>query len=152
MLKDQISAVMAELGPVMELAVVTEYPDANTWQLGIDDDTVVFAELDEDHAMLTLNAEVGGVSSSVDAPKLHRLLLQYNAHASINGGLVLGLDGEDIVTQALHMPAAGLDRSALAAAMADFLHKLEGWRGVVRDGAVAASDEQPADTTEYLRV
>jgi altronate dehydratase len=151
MTKDQISAVMAELGPLMELAVVTEYSD-DTWQLGFDDDTIVHAEFDEDRAMLTLNCEVGALSPSADAPKLHRLLLQYNAHAAVNGGLVLGLDSEDIVTQALHIPAAGLERSTLAAAMTDFLHRLEGWRSVVRNTGDAASAERLAETTEYLRV
>ena len=102
--------------------------------------------------MLTLNCEVGALSPSADAPKLHRLLLQYNAHAAINGGLVIGLDSEDIVTQALHISPAGLDRSALAAAMTDFLHKLEGWRSVLRDAGVAASDERLTETAEYLRV
>jgi Tir chaperone protein (CesT) family len=152
MMKEQISAVMAELGPLMELAVVREFSDANTWQLGIDEDTVVYAEFDEDRATLILNCEVGALSPSADAPKLHRLLLQYNAHAVINGGLVLGLDADDIVTQALFIPAAGLDRSALAAAMTDFLHKLEGWRSVLRDAGVGAPDERPAEMAEYLRV
>jgi Tir chaperone protein (CesT) family len=152
MIKEQISAVMAELGPLMELAIVTEFPDANTWQLGIDEDTVVYAELNEDRAMLTLNSEVGAMSPSVDAPKLCRLLLQYNAHAGIGDGLVLGLDIEDIVTQTMLIPAAGLDRSALSAAMADFLQRLEGWRIVLRNTGAAVSDERPDGTTEYLRV
>jgi hypothetical protein len=147
---------MAELGPLGDFAAVTEYPDAKTWQIEINDETIIFAELDEDGAMLALSCEIGKPSPSADAAKLHHLLLKYNGHGEETGGLVLALDSEDIVTQILRVPAAGLDRTALAGIVAEFLRKLEGWRTIVRDfrGGAASDGERPEDLTMsgFIRV
>lgn len=150
--KEQVSAIMAELGPLMELAAVVEYADAGTWRLDVNDETTVFVELDEDSAVLTLSSEVAALPSSTDLDRLYRLLLQCNGHPERTGGLTLGLDSEDVVTQSLRMPAAGLDRSGLAETVAGFIQRLDGWRTIVRDFNAAPSAGDPQDMTGYLRV
>ena len=68
---------MAEVGPAANLFVVDEYGDEALWHIAVDEQTTIFAELDEDRNVLVLSAEVARPLADQRAA-LYAFLLRYN--------------------------------------------------------------------------
>lgn len=134
---EQVRVLLAELGPVLDLAGVHEQADANTWSLTAQDKTVIFVEFMPDDDRLWLSGEVA-TPRPEERARLYPLMLQYNAQWQQTGGVRLVLDGpEGAIVQACDIPASGLDLPRLSATVRDFRDMLDGWRQIVAGGSRA---------------
>jgi len=132
---EQVRALMAQIGPVLELAEVLEQAERHAWTLVDQDATVLFAEFLPAEAMLFLSAEAGAPPPEHRAG-LYHLMLQYNARWQETGGVRLALDGPDgAVVQAYTMPVADLDLARLCTVIRNFRANLGGWRTIIADAA-----------------
>ena len=144
--RDQIRLLMAEIGPMLDLAEVYESADGNSWTLTNQDGGQIFVEFMPDDDRLWLSADVG-TPRAEDCTRLYSLLLQYNARWRETGGVRLVLDApEGTVVQAYDMPAAQLDVPKFVTVFANFATVLGGWRNIVSDAGSApqVSDPVPA--------
>lgn len=131
--REQVSTVMAEVGPLVDLAAVSEYDeDGGVWTLTVDEETTLVAEWDEAGRALVLSAEAGRPPAGGDRLALYELLLEYNGQWRESGGLVLTLDEPGgVVVQHCRLNAEGLDAGRLAGTVAGFVEALLAWRGIV---------------------
>ena len=143
---EQVHALMAEIGPALELAEVLEHAESQTWTLVDQAGVVLFAELLTPEGLLVLSAEAG-TPQPEDSARLYPLMLQYNARWQETGGVRLALDGPDgAVVQAYALPIADLDLPRLGTVIQNFRATLAGWRtivagpGVTREGPNEVSD------------
>ncbi|MEN3385176.1 MAG: hypothetical protein V7608_5220 [Hyphomicrobiales bacterium] len=132
---EQLNALMAETGAVLELAQVLGF-DEGGWALGVDEDTTLFVDHEVDQHRIVLTGEVAAVRPAAKAA-VHELLLQYNNQWRSTGGVRLALDGPDgSVIQICDLSTAQLDAQAFAGAVQVFIDILRGWRDILsRDPA-----------------
>jgi hypothetical protein len=129
-----IHALMAEIGPILDLAEVCERPEEGVWALIDRKGAVLFLECAADDDKLWLSAEVGTPRPD-DAARLYSLMLQYNAQWQQTGGVRLALDApEGAIVQAYDTSIAGLDLPSLCSVIDGFQNILSGWRTIVESG------------------
>src|SRR5262245_11105042 len=75
--KDNVHALMRDIGSQLALLEVTEFEELGTWTLVVDETTVLYAEYDEGRNVLVLSADV---DKPTEARRLllYDLVLQYN--------------------------------------------------------------------------
>jgi hypothetical protein len=123
-----LQQAMTEIGPLLEVEEVTEYPDQKLWIISIDLDTILFAEYDEASRQLILSADVTEVPSE-RRTELFDLLLRYNGRWEDTGGLCMSLDKDgQVIQQSAALPAEDLDTQALHTVLMNFLDVLGNWR------------------------
>ena len=128
MIQHDIGVLMAELGPAADLVAVAEYPGDGGWGLMVDDETIVDVELDPANAVLVLSADVC-VLPEVRADHWCRLMLNFNDQWLDTGGFRLALSAaNNVVSQSLILPAAGLEPALLRQRLARFVEVLGAWR------------------------
>jgi hypothetical protein len=89
-IEQSIEQVMKEIGPLADLCAVRAYPAERMWQLAVDEETIVFAELAPSGGNLVLSAELGP-PPDIDRANFYEFLLRY-AHAwHLTEGLRIGL-------------------------------------------------------------
>ena len=144
--KAQIQALVAELGPLLELAEVMAFAAESLWTLVVDEDTVLFLDLEEEQRRLWLSAEVA-TPPAAERARLHDMLLAYNHRWRDTGGLRMSLDGEGgAVVLSYDMPAEGLELSRLAMVVTNFVDVLRAWREGIGQMATAAPSPGLAET------
>jgi hypothetical protein len=127
---EQLNALMAETGAILELAQVVGFEEGG-WALEVDDDTLLFIDHETDQNRIVLSGEVAAVRPAAKA-SLHALLLQYNNQWKTTGGVRMALDGPDgSVIQICDVSTAELDAHAFAGTVRVFVDILQGWRGVL---------------------
>lgn len=124
MSRQHLQHLMREIGPLLDLAEVIEYPDQALWLLVRDAGSVIEVELDEARARLTLSMELG---TAPDDPALHRTLLQYNYLWRHSGGMRMALAGDTLV-QLLELSVPGLDSPTLARVLDNLQDNATLWR------------------------
>ena len=106
--KAQVQALVAEIGPLLELGEVTAFDAEDLWTLVVDAETVLFLDYEQGQERLWLSGEVATPPPSERA-RLHETLLTYNHRWRDTGGLRMSLDGEGgAVVLSYDMPAEGL--------------------------------------------
>jgi hypothetical protein len=126
---------MAEIGALADLMAVAEHEGENVWALRVDEETLLFADLEQERDCLVLSGEVGTPPPS-DRARLHDLLLRYNFHWDETGGVRMAVEGQDgPVIQLVDVPLAGLDGHRLQALVRGFTTKLQAWRAILQGGA-----------------
>jgi hypothetical protein len=140
---EQLNALMAETGALLELEEVLGFGGENCWTLKVDDSTLLFVDQESGQPRVTLSGEVAPVRPASKA-QVHELMLVYNGQWRSTGGVRLALDGPDgSVIQICDVPVADLDARAFAATVRTFTDILLGWRDILsRD---PASGEQAGD-------
>jgi hypothetical protein len=142
-----LESLMAEIGPLMELAEISWFEAQELWTLGVDEQTVLFADWVEERQSVCLSAEVGKPAAG-DAAALHVLLLRYNAQWRETGGVRMALDGADGVIMSVELPAGTLDLPQLQGTLTAFLDMLRAWRELIArppggDAKAATGDLDP---------
>jgi hypothetical protein len=138
---DTLQHVMTEIGPLLEIEEVVEYPAQSLWTLTIDTGTVVFAEYDEASGQVILSVDVGALPSERRA-ELHDVLLRYNGRWEDTGGIWMSLDADgEMVQQTALIPAAHLDTRGLHVTLMNFLDVLGHWRQQILGQEVAEGEE-----------
>jgi hypothetical protein len=139
--KEQLQALMVEIGPALQLAEVTAFAASDLWTLVIDEHRVLFVDYDLEDGRVWLSAEVGTPPPG-DRAKLYERLLQYNGQWQRTGGVRLALDGpEGGIVLAYDLSLEGLDLARLRAVILGLVDKLDAWREIVAAGN--ASGEPP---------
>jgi hypothetical protein len=135
---EQLNALMAEIGPILELQEVTGFASQELWTLQVDDDTLLFADHDPAQGRIVLSGEVATPRPAGKAA-VHELLLQYNNQWKTTGGVRMALDGPDgAVIQICDIATADLDARTLAGTVRIFTDMLRAWRDMLnRDPADA---------------
>ena len=136
---EQLRSLLAEIGPVLDLAEVYEATGGRTWTLMVRDGATLFADLMPDDSRLWLSAEVG-TPPPENRIQLYTLMLVYNAQWQQTAGVRLALDRPDgAITLAYDMPVAGLDMPSLCTVIRNFCDMRDGWQRIVAD---ASSDRK----------
>jgi hypothetical protein len=127
----QFSQMMAELGPLFDLAAVLELDQDQGWKLAVDEDTVVSVERDSDTGKVVLSVEVAVVPAETTR-ELMEMLLVYNGQWARTGGVRMSLAAPGgTVVQSVDLSDAALDLSALATVLKNFLDIRAGWRTII---------------------
>ena len=133
LLSHRIHELFAEIGPVLDLLIIDEYDDENLWHVAMDAETIFFAEIDVERAILVLSTELG-TPSVVNRAKLYELLLTYNHHWDATSGMRLTLDApEGAVWLWGEIAVSALDRTILSAFLREYRVKIGAWTAIVRD-------------------
>ena len=142
---EQLRSLLAEIGPVLDLAEVYEAPGGRTWTLTVQDGATLFVDLMPDDSRLWLSAEVG-TPKAKNRIQLYTLVLQYNAQWQQTGGIRLALDSPDgAIILAYDMPVAGLDMPGLCTVIRNFCDMRDGWQRIVADDS---SDRQASGSAD----
>ena len=93
---DQISGMLAEIGPILDLAEIAAYDDLQSWDIAVDDERgqLVTLHRDGNNHRLCLVGEVGPVNED-KLTATYSFLLQFNRFWDENGGSRLALDDPD---------------------------------------------------------
>ena len=128
---DRFNELLNEVGRLVDILVMDEYPDEHFWHLALDRDTLVFAEIDEKRGVLMLSCDVGSVRPS-EQNRLYELFLRYNHGPAAQYGTYLSLaSASGPVWLWCECSVATLDRTSLADTLATFRRKASGWKMVV---------------------
>ena len=141
---ERVRQVLTEVGPLLELEAVTEGEDSTTWLLAIDEQTVVFVELDEANDRLMLSTPLGEPPEARRA-ELLETLLAYNSLWTQTGGVRMALDAPGgSVAQMFELAVGDLDASRFAAIFVQFVDISAGWRAVISgDGKSTDEEDTP---------
>jgi hypothetical protein len=147
--REQIEALMIELGPLLNPMGIAAFPSENVWGVQIDEETSVLVDFEEARDRLVLSCEIG-VPPSGDRTRLYELMLRHNFHWNVTGGSRMAIDANDgNVVQIFDVPAAGIEVSGLHRVMQNFVDSARAWREIVRqppgkrDGPITQSFETP---------
>jgi hypothetical protein len=139
---EQLNALMAETGAILELAQVLGF-DEGGWALEVDADTLVFVDHETDQDRIVLSGEVAPVRPAAKA-SVHDLLLQYNNQWKTTGGVRMALDGPNgSVIQICDLSTAQLDAHAFAGTVRTFVDVLQGWRDILSRDPANGSGNPP---------
>jgi hypothetical protein len=133
---DVMDQLMVEAAQLADCVYVEATPDGTSWRVLMDDahtDSVA-VELDHPRNVLTLSAEVGlHAVADQDKATFHDLVLRYNHHAEMTGGLRLSLMPATPGSFSLMRDIAASDLTAqsLADQLTDFSHKALAWRELI---------------------
>lgn len=156
--QQNISSLMADVGPLANLLSVTEYEEDNVWTLLVDEETVLLADWDQSRGCLVLS---GDVAEPWEADRLYwyETLLQYNDQWQQTGGLRMSLEspGGKFV-QMCDLAAADLTAQQLCTVIENFVLTLKGWREILAqprgegpsDDDSVSAPEQP-DYSQMIR-
>lgn len=135
---------MSEIGPLLGLGEVIEYPGQALWIIVFQDGQALEAEYDASGERLLLSMDLGAPEAG-EAAALYRLLLQYNHAWRRTGGVRMALAGENVV-QMLELAGPRLEAQTLARALAGLHANAELWRALLTPppGADAASPDPHA--------
>ena len=137
-IEQSIEQVMKEIGPLANLCAVRAYPAERMWQLAVDEETIVFAELAPSGGNLVLSAELGP-PPDIDRANFYELLMRY-AHAwHLTGGLRIGLaEGDASLWLLRDCCAVDLAPLEFAEMLSDYVANIRAWR----DGIKAYGSEE----------
>ena len=142
-----IHTIMSELGPLLELAEITEFTEEATWMLIVDEDTVLIADYDSAATRLYLSADVATPPDD-KRTAIYEMLLQYNLSFRETGGMRMSLDGPGgMVVQSCDLWTHHLDLDVLQTVVVNFIEKLHIWREQVSSGAsnLDSESDKPFD-------
>jgi hypothetical protein len=145
MTREQVQALMREIGPIADLAGVGEFEERDVWVLAVDDELLVDAELDAGRGCLVLSADLGDLGPADRSGRME-LMLRYNDQWPDTAGARLALAAPEgpVVLLADH-PIAGLEVGELARRVLTFAGMARAWRELLAagagDGASGSPDE-----------
>lgn len=143
----EISALIAELGPLIAAAEVREY-DRTFWAVSTEDDFVVAIEADEAGERLFLTTELGRPAAE-RASALFQQALEAGSRAPATSNRRLGLTmAGDELTLIDDLEVSHLTLEGLSAALLDFLQEAR-----QRRAALSGATETPIDApsaSEFL--
>lgn len=120
--------LMAQIGPVLDLAQVTEFAADDAWTLVFDDGQRVYAEFDDAGQRLVLTAEVSAVEEHTRA-RACEALLRWNYLWGSHGGVRAALDGAPgKVVLLLDLPLSGLELPQLCGVVRALGETADRWR------------------------
>jgi Tir chaperone protein (CesT) family len=129
--EEHVQRLMRAIGPQLDLLEVTEFEGLGTWTLVLDEDTVLFAQLDEPGRRIVLSADVARPAEE-GRLRVYELLLRYNNRWPETGGVRMALEeAAGTVVQLFDVPIADLDLSRLQGIVAGFADTLNAWREIV---------------------
>jgi hypothetical protein len=137
---EQLNALLAETGAILELAEVIGFESENLWTLEVDETTILFVDHEANQHRIVLSGEV---VKPHDARKIsaYELLLQYNNQWKSTGGLRMALDGPGgSINQICDISTVDLNAHALADMIRVFVDVLRGWRDMLASEPSGSND------------
>lgn len=134
---DQVAALFAQVGPILDPLAIDAVMEEQTWGIAVGEDLTVLVQFDEQKNCLVLAADLGTPPAG-DRTDLYELLLQINFHWNATGGNRLALNGPggDVV-QLYEIGAEGLDATRLSEIVASFAEAAKAGRELVQRPASA---------------
>jgi len=132
---NQVTALLDQLGPVLNPLAIEASEEHQSWGIALEDDVNVLVQFDAQKGCLVLACEVGAPPAG-DRTGIYELLLHTNYHWDTTGGLRLALNapGGDVV-QAYELAVADLDVSQLSATVISFAESAKAWREIIQSSA-----------------
>lgn len=130
-IQSKAHALMAAVGPALDLLAVDEYEAEGMWHIAIDENSILFAEIDRVRGVLVLSADVGTPNAADRAP-LYGCFLQYNHFWDSTYGMRLSVESPDGACWLIADVAIdSMDVEAFGARLKNFAEKAAGWRAIV---------------------
>ena len=131
---DDVHNLMKEIGPISDLFRVTEFDEARTWQLDVDDNTSVFADYDDELDKLTISADVATIDPNAKT-EVYESLLMFNYQWEETGGLKMALSGpSDGVVLAYEVPVVERQVTVFHQILQNFVIHVHSWRTMLESG------------------
>ena len=141
---DQVNALFAQLGPVLNPLAIEASEENKSWGIALEEGLMVLAQFDEQKGCLVLSTELGAPTPG-DRTALYELLLQANYHWESTGGVRLAINGPGgEVFQVFEIPVDGSDVTRLSAIVAAYADSARAWRDIIQ-GAAPAPAPAPED-------
>lgn len=147
--RDALSKLMEEAGEALGLLQVKRFEDRGLWTLLVDEDVLLYVELDEGRGCAVLSGEVAEMPEGASA-RLAQLLV-WNGQWQRTGGQRLGLDapgGSAILM--VDLPLSALTLQTLSGALEAFTESLRTWREIVSRPEPTAAEAPPADDLAHM--
>lgn len=145
---DQVNALFAQLGPVLNPLAIEANEETKAWGIALEEDLMVLAQFDEEKGCLVLSTELGAPAPG-DRTALYELLLRANYHWDATGGVRLAINGPDgEVFQVVEIPVDGSDATRLSAIVTSYAESAKAWREIVQglaSGSAPPPEELPAN-------
>jgi len=151
--QEAIHDLIAQIGPILDLAQVTVFPEDSCWRAVFDAATWIDVEYEAAGDRLVLTGTVGPVEESA-RQRSYEALLRYTYIWTEHGGVRAALDGTPgNVVLMVELPAAGVDLPRLCQVLQNFRGVVGGWRELlVTIGSGSAPARFDALATTMLKV
>lgn len=127
-----IHDLMVQIGPVLDLSQVTEFPEDASWHIAFNADIGMDIEYDPDCERVMITGDLGAEPQNRE--KVYAALLHYNYLWTVHGGVRAALDGlPGRLVLMLEMPISHLEMSHLCAVLQNFRTVIEGWQDILKD-------------------
>ncbi|SDG76746.1 type III secretion system chaperone [Propionivibrio dicarboxylicus] len=122
--------LMTEIGPLLDLAQITEFSEDASWHLVFDTDIHMDIEYDPKGERLMITGDLSELPQERENTCV--ALLRYNYLWTEHGGVRAALDGvPGRLVLMLEMPVARLEISRLCAALRNLRTVIETWRAIL---------------------
>jgi hypothetical protein len=150
---DQVTALLNQLGPVLNPLAIDASEEHQSWGIALEDDVNVLVQFDARKDCLVLASEVGAPPAG-DRTALYELLLEVNYQWDTTGGLRLSLNGSGgEVFLAYEVPVADLDASRLSTIVISFADTAKAWREIIQGfGSAPAPAPEDLPSMDQIRV
>lgn len=146
---EEISQMLAELGPELDVDEIAAYEDQNSWAIAISDDvreTAMSLDHDEESGKLFMFGELCPPPEE-KLLSTYEFLLSYNLACIETGGARMALDSAGGSVVLIHdVPLAELRKEQLGVVLGNFINLMRTMWAVVMNGAGDAND--PASTVK----
>ena len=148
---EHIHRLMTEIGPVMQILEIEEFEEEKVWTLLMDEQTLLFADYDEERDRLMLSIELGKPATDNPAA-LYESLLRYNATWQQTDGVRMGLDADDVVVQYFDITGSALDISLLQGVLHNLVQLAKHWRTALGSSTVTSSGDDNGMDSGLIKV
>ena len=140
----QLSELMAKIGPACGLLEVTEFDEGSncSWILVAEEETYLTADLDEAFGKLVLACEIA-TPPAERRGDIYEMLLRFQNAWPDTGGLRFSVDVDDSVVMMFDLAVSHLNVELLQTVVANFLRQAAHWREIISAGV----DIEPVDST-----
>jgi hypothetical protein len=139
--KDELDRLIADMGPALDLLAIEGESNETFWRLAVDEDVLVYAELDAPRDALVLYAEIGAPPAQ-DRLGFYELAMKYHFAWDAFEGARLSLEeGRLWLIEEVATPRVTFDR--LKTRLENFIRRFYQWRDLSRDFQPAGERDDP---------
>jgi len=142
--KEQLNIILTELGERFQLMEVTAFNEDNLWTLALNENTVIFLDLDESRDRVVFSADVG-FASEESRNDLYSLVLQYNYQWRQTGGARFAIDQEHCLTLLYDISTDTIEISHIATVLQNYIELIMSWRHIIVESGKKTEDSVSAN-------
>jgi len=122
--------LLQDVGPLLDPLAISFDPEDGSWNVAVDEDTLIGIAFDDASASLVFLLELGMVDDAA-AERAHEILLRFSYLWRDTGGIQAALDDEGTPVLIYRRPLAGLDAPKMTTLLRNLAAQREPWMTVI---------------------